>query len=192
MYLKAYCGITGFAGKQKEDDRESINKDLKGPILNNIAMCLIKQGKLQRALFYLDLILVGPNGVDATNFKAWKRKIDVLIQLDLLNQAKSALKEAERHAETLQEKTMITNLYRDLANHQGAKEDKFNPNMANAFTKNPPDFTKIQEMMLEYEREHLEKLSNMEWILYPFIKTYRVLSNSIFSCCKKGGDRDFG
>jgi hypothetical protein len=46
MYLKAYCGVTGFADKQKKDDRESINKDLKGSILNNIAMCLINQAKL--------------------------------------------------------------------------------------------------------------------------------------------------
>jgi tetratricopeptide (TPR) repeat protein len=59
QYLRAYSGIAGFSEKQKPDDQESINVDLKGPILNNIAMCLIKQGKLPRALFYLDLITTG-------------------------------------------------------------------------------------------------------------------------------------
>lgn len=75
----------GFADKQKGEDLESINKDLKGPILNNIAMCLIKQGKLQRAMFILDLIVLRSNSrdkpIDPTNFKAWRRKIDTLMTL---------------------------------------------------------------------------------------------------------------
>jgi hypothetical protein len=48
IYIKAYCGIAGFKIEKKteKEDLESIDKDLKSPLLNNIAMCLIKLGKL--------------------------------------------------------------------------------------------------------------------------------------------------
>ena len=74
-----------------------MDKDLKSPILNNIAMCLIKQGKLHRANFYLDLILQGPpKPIDPTNFKAWKRKIDNLLTLGLVSEASKAIGQAEK------------------------------------------------------------------------------------------------
>jgi hypothetical protein len=40
----------------------------------------------------------------------------------------------------------------------------------------PPDFTKVNEMMLEYEYDHLKSLSNLQWLLYPFLKTFQVLT----------------
>ncbi len=78
-------------------------------------MCLIKQGKLDRALYLLDLIVSGKSPIDPTNFKAWKRQFDVLISLGRVQEAQKVLQQAERRTETLQEKTMITSLYRDLA-----------------------------------------------------------------------------
>ncbi len=78
-------------------------------------MCLIKQGKLQRANFYLDLIVGGIKPIDPTNFKAWKRKIDNVLSLGNYREANKAIERAEKYAETMQEKTMITNFYRDLA-----------------------------------------------------------------------------
>jgi tetratricopeptide (TPR) repeat protein len=81
QYLRAYCGIADFAEKQKPEDRESINKDLKGPLLNNLAMCLIKQGKLHRAMAILNMLILPATPrdkpIDPTNFKAWRRKIDI-------------------------------------------------------------------------------------------------------------------
>jgi tetratricopeptide (TPR) repeat protein len=115
--LWAFCGIAGYTEKdqKKDEDRESIEKDLKSPIINNIAMCLIKQGKIQRANFYLDLLLTGAKPIDPTNFKAWKRKIDNLLALGNISQAKKAIAKAETYAETISEKTFVTNFYRDLA-----------------------------------------------------------------------------
>lgn len=48
QYMRAYCGVVGYKkGEQaKAEDKESINKDLKSPLINNIAMCLIKIGKI--------------------------------------------------------------------------------------------------------------------------------------------------
>ena len=74
-YMRALCGMDfskyeDFADKQKERDTR-VKKELKVPILNNIALCLIKQGKLQRANAMLDLVLEA----EPTNLKAWNRKI---------------------------------------------------------------------------------------------------------------------
>lgn len=54
------------AKEQKELDTR-VKRELKAPILNNIALCLIKQGKIQRANTMLDLVLEA----DPTNNKAW-------------------------------------------------------------------------------------------------------------------------
>ena len=173
QYLRALCGITGFGAKQEAEDKESIEKDLKSPIVNNIAICLIKQGRLDRALYLLDLIVGGKTPIDPANFKAWKRQFDVLLSLGRVQEAQKVLQQAERNTETLSEKTMITSLYRELAKASDSQT---------SFSQKPPDFTKLNEMMLEYEYEHLQSLSNLQWVLYPFSKTYQVLSKS---CCRK-------
>ena len=41
------------------------------------------------------------------------------MQLGLLKEAQDCLKIAEKYAESLSEKTIVTNLYRDLAKNQG-------------------------------------------------------------------------
>ena len=41
VYMSALCGID-FGDKLSEDDKESVVKDLKAPILNNIALCMMK------------------------------------------------------------------------------------------------------------------------------------------------------
>ena len=80
---------------------ESLEKDLKAPLLNNIALCLIKEGKLERANYFLDKVLQ----VDATNFKAWQRKITNLINMEEFEEAKKAMASAEKFADTIEEKS---------------------------------------------------------------------------------------
>jgi hypothetical protein len=85
---------------------------------------------------------------------------------------------------------MITNLYRDIAKASSAKATK-NPLVQDplqAFSDKPPDFTRLPEMMLEYENEHLATLSNIQWLLYPFAKTFNVLSKKL---CRKTADKDY-
>jgi len=62
---------------------------------------------------------------------------------------------------------MITSLYRELAKQSAAVEgekkkskltsmfDPMQQGFGSAFAKKPPDFTKLEDMMLEYEYEHL-------------------------------------
>jgi len=73
--------VAGFSEKQSQEDRESIEKDLKSPLLNNIAICLVKEGRLERAISVLELIV---ETVDPTNFKAWTRLFEALVSLGKL------------------------------------------------------------------------------------------------------------
>jgi hypothetical protein len=52
-----------------------------------------------------------------------------------------------------------------------------------------PDFTKVQELMLEYENEHLKTLSTAQWFLYPFEKTWKVMKGKIGCCRKKSSEK---
>ena len=74
-YMRALCAMDFSkyedAGDKQKDRDTKVKRELKAPILNNIALCLIKQGKLQRANSMLDLVLDS----DPTNWKAWNRKI---------------------------------------------------------------------------------------------------------------------
>lgn len=97
-YLKALCGLD--FGKQTAEEEDRVNKELKAPILNNIAACLIKQGKLQRANIMLEKVLQA----DPENFKAWTRKVANLIKLGEVDQAKKALTKTEKLAITLEDK----------------------------------------------------------------------------------------
>ncbi len=40
IYLRALCGLD--FGKQTPDQEERVNKELKAPVLNNLALCLMK------------------------------------------------------------------------------------------------------------------------------------------------------
>ena len=64
---------------------------------------------------------MGPKPIDPTNFKAWKRKIDNCLLLKDLNKAQKSIQKAETYAESLAEKTMVTNFYRELAKASGNK-----------------------------------------------------------------------
>ena len=45
-------------------------------------------------------------------------------------------------------------------------------------------------MMLEYEYEHLQSLSNLQWLMYPFVKTLQVWSKNLHSLCNKPSKED--
>ena len=53
-----------------------------------------------------------------------------------------------------------------------------------------PDYSKMEEFMVEYENEYLATLSNTQWLLYPFLKTFRVIGRKI-GICRKDAD-DYG
>ena len=81
VYLKSLCGFD-FGSDQTREQQERVEKELKAPILNNMALCLMKQKKHQQANKILDQVLKS----DPSNFKALIRKSDNYIQMgDLEN-----------------------------------------------------------------------------------------------------------
>ncbi len=46
--MEALCAFS-FEANLNAEQKESVDKDLKAPVLNNIALCLIKQKKFGRA-----------------------------------------------------------------------------------------------------------------------------------------------
>lgn len=52
-YMSGLCGLD-FGEKLSEEEKESVQKDLKAPILNNMALCLMKQERYHRANMMLD------------------------------------------------------------------------------------------------------------------------------------------
>ncbi len=99
-YMRALCGMDFSSYSIKEDNGEQkerdtrVKRELKAPILNNIALCLIKQGKIQRANTMLDLVL----DADPTNNKAWQRKIQNFISLAQIDEASKTIQKAEKYA----------------------------------------------------------------------------------------------
>ncbi len=52
------------------------------------------------------------------------------------------------------------------------------------FLLDKPDYTKIEQVMNDYENEYLTTLSNIEWVMYPFIKTFKTVTSKL-RCCKR-------
>lgn len=78
----------GTDGKKvKKEDKEKINRELKVPVLNNLALCLINQGKFSRAIQMTDKVLE----LDKINHKALHRKCQAAIELSDYATAKTVL-----------------------------------------------------------------------------------------------------
>ena len=90
---------------------DRVAKDLKAPILNNIAMCLIKQGKYQRSNQMLDQVIACDEG----NFKAWTRKVQNHLRMGETENAKKAVAQCEKQAFTMEDKALVTSLYKEIA-----------------------------------------------------------------------------
>lgn len=45
--------------------------------------------------------------------------------------------------------------------------------------------------MQDYETEHLSTLSNIEWFMYPFKKTAKVVLRKLGLCRNNRGENDF-
>ena len=78
-------------------EEKQLNKlqELKIPILNNVALCLMKMEKYVKANQMIDQVLA----LDKGNFKAWLRKASNIIKNGgNLDEARAALKGAEECA----------------------------------------------------------------------------------------------
>ena len=66
------------------------------------------------------------------------------------------------------------------------KEKKFSENIfknSQPLYDDKPNPEKIREEQIKQENEMLPKLSNIEWVVYPFAKTLRAIMDKV--CCRK-------
>ena len=87
-YLKSLCG---FSFKEDGVSKETIHEkdvELKVPILNNMALCLIRSKKFDRALSMLDQVVK----IDPKNEKAMMRKCMAYIEMVDYERANKCLK----------------------------------------------------------------------------------------------------
>eukprot|EP00349_Pseudokeronopsis_sp_Brazil_P009061 CAMPEP_0202972198 /NCGR_PEP_ID=MMETSP1396-20130829/34246_1 /ASSEMBLY_ACC=CAM_ASM_000872 /TAXON_ID= /ORGANISM="Pseudokeronopsis sp., Strain Brazil" /LENGTH=75 /DNA_ID=CAMNT_0049702341 /DNA_START=196 /DNA_END=423 /DNA_ORIENTATION=- len=54
VYLRSLCAFEFDPKSTKPEDLKAVNFDLKAPILNNLALCLMKQKRFAAALKMLD------------------------------------------------------------------------------------------------------------------------------------------
>lgn len=127
---------------------------------------------------------------DPSSYKAWLRKGSNYIQIAELDQARAALKQAEVHAISIEERAEITNLYKDLAK-KNLKEKQFSEKIfANSpfLYEDKPDFRKVEEFAKNYELEYLESLNAFEWFIYPFVKTLTITLRKV-GCCLRNDEK---
>ena len=192
IYMKALCGldfssyeILESPQRQKEKDLK-VSRDLKAPILNNIALCLNKQGKYQRANAMLDQVL----DADLTNNKAWQRKIQNLILLGQVEEAANVITKAEKYAIQEDDKSKLRQ-FKSKIQDTNNKEKDFSKKVFSGSASQPlyQDKTtapviQTPEVLNKEENEMLGTISNVHWLLYPFIKTAKAL------CGKKASKLD--
>ena len=92
IYLKTLCGMD--FKKPSKTDKEKINAELKVPVLNNLALCLINQKLFARAIQMTDKVLE----IDRLNHKALHRKCLAAIELSDYSTAKTVLTKLEEAA----------------------------------------------------------------------------------------------
>lgn len=79
VYMTALCALDFTTCKDKVSEQQSsmASASNKVPVLNNMAMCLAKQGHHDRCLKMLDQVLQ----IESTNAKALARRLQCLLDL---------------------------------------------------------------------------------------------------------------
>ena len=120
--------------------------------LSNISLMLMMLKDIELSLQVCNEILI----ISPKHSKALHRRGDCYIQLNKMDLAKEDYKEAFENETSLEIQNEI--------------RQKLNLNF--------PEYSMQENLMTE--NEYLATLSNIHWILYPFIKTLKI-----FFCCKR-------
>ena len=114
-YLNALYGLD-FKDQSIEIEKK-INFELKVPILNNMSIWLLKVKEYRKVVAMTDQVLL----IDPENFKALIRRVNALIELGKLVEAKDVLDKAKASAKSKEdnkEVTDLTALYEEKSNQE--------------------------------------------------------------------------
>jgi len=158
---------------------------IKVPVLNNMALCLQRQGHSERAVQMLDQVIE----IDEFNSKAHARKLQYLFDSGNLDELRKALRpirltpscfdEFVRQTASKLERSLEQQTKKDaeITKKMFSKplyDDKPQPELASELS--PVEQERADEAL------YLAELSNFHWVVYPFFKTIEVLCDKMFGC----------
>ncbi len=132
--------------------------------------------------------------VDPTNNKAWQRKIQNLISISDVEEAAKTIQKAEKYAIVESDKVQLRQ-FKSKIQDSNNKEKEFSQKIFGSQSKGLYEDKPVSssepkvptpDELNKAENEMLPTLSNLEWLMYPFVKTFRVLSQRL--CGRKGKD----
>mmetsp|Transcript_31588 Transcript_31588/g.48285 ORF Transcript_31588/g.48285 Transcript_31588/m.48285 type:complete len:165 (+) Transcript_31588:164-658(+) len=89
-YIKSLCGLE-FGKDATEDQKREVDAQLKIPILNNLAICLIQLKRYPQALQMTDQVL----RIDPLNEKALMRRSTALVEFTEFDKAEKVIAQLE-------------------------------------------------------------------------------------------------
>jgi tetratricopeptide (TPR) repeat protein len=117
-YLEALYGLN-FQDQTIEMDKK-VNFDLKVPLLNNMAICLLQVNEYKKVISMTDQVLI----IDPENFKALARRTSGFLELGNLTDAKSALDKAKKVARANEDRKITVDLQKQY-DKKATIEQKF-------------------------------------------------------------------
>lgn len=126
--------------------------------------------------------------VDPTNQKAWQRKIQNLITFGDIDGASQAILKAEKGAFLEDDKVKLRQFRAKIVDIRSKEKDFSKKVFSQNIYEDKPAAAKqpTPEELNKEENEMLPSLSNIGWLLYPFVKTAKALASKL---CK-GGNKD--
>ena len=143
--------------------------------MNNIGLILFKQEKWNNLIVLCDQVLTHEEG----NFKALLRKTRALIEVDDMIMAEKNLQLLTEIGNTSSEKKEIASLTKKYRAKE-IKEGQFAKKAASkSLYTDKKDFeipkAPVDPNIDQEELKELEKMSNFQWLLYPFLKAAVML-----------------
>lgn len=194
-YTKCLCALdfgTCRGAKPTEEQQTMVDKDIKLSILNNMALCLNRQGHVERAIKMLDQVLE----IDEFNTKAISRRLHYLFEAGMLEPLRKMIKIIKlapaRYSELV--RSTAAKLEKQLQeldkkNSETAKKMFSKPIYHDKPAKAPAeeesdsdDGLSPEERERLEEAEYLAELSNFHWLVYPFFKTLESICDKICKC----------
>lgn len=105
---------------QTIENEKKVNYELKVPLLNNMAICLLQVNEYKKVISMTDQVLI----IDPDNFKALVRRVSALLELGNLSDAKDALSKAKKWSKTNEDRKIVGDLQK-LYDKKSEAEQKF-------------------------------------------------------------------
>ena len=203
-YMKCLCALDfkTCTDKVEETQAKMADVQMKVPVLNNMAQCMIKKELWERAKDLVEEVLK----LEPKNAKATNRKLTCMLKLNMISKLETDVAYIRNTLDTYNETnkaTDVNDLKKTLKTMQNElkqrseKDKEFSKNIFGKGGLYEDKADKIEEeeekeeteeeriiREAEEEAEYLATLSNFHWFVYPFFKMLEMACDKIFGCKK--------